>query len=86
MIVDDENFNIEAMKGLLTVLKVENMDLIDFAYDGEQSCRLMEKAIQEGDFDRYSLILTDCSMPFLDGYEATKRMREMRIRARQEAS
>ena len=35
----------------------------------------MQKAIDEGDPYRYSLILTDCMMPFMDGYEAVKRVR-----------
>ena len=38
---------------------------------------LVEKAIRENCPYRYSLILTDCSMPFMDGYEASKRMRQL---------
>ena len=37
----------------------------------------IEKAISEGDPERYSLILTDCSMPFMDGYKATEKIRQM---------
>ena len=54
------------------------MERVDICYNGEQSSKLMENAIRENDIDRYSLILTDCSMPFMDGYEATKRMRKSR--------
>ena len=71
MIVDDEVFNIFAVKGLLKVLGYNMEDKIDECYNGEQSVELVKKAIQQGDVDRYSLILTDCSMPFMDGYEAS---------------
>ena len=38
---------------------------------------LVQKAIDENDFQRYSLILTDCSMPIMDGYEAVKQIRDL---------
>ena len=84
MLVDDEPFNIQALKGLFGVLKMKEMHLIDVCYNGEESVKLMERAIQEGDINRYSLILTDMSMPFMDGYKATQRMRRIRQLARRD--
>ena len=78
MMVDDEPFNIQALMGLLGVLKMSRLDLVDVCYNGEESVRLMETAIQQGDVDRYSLILTDMSMPFMDGYKASQRIRRIR--------
>ena len=52
-------------------------DLIDVCYNGEQAVQLIERAIEENEVDRYSLILTDMSMPFMDGYEATKKIRSL---------
>jgi two-component system, NarL family, sensor histidine kinase BarA len=37
----------------------------------------VQRAVDEGDPYRYSLILTDCMMPFMDGYEAVKRVRNI---------
>lgn len=71
MLVDDEPFNIQAIRGLFGVLKMKNNHLIDVCYNGEESVKLMERAIQQGDINRYSLILTDMSMPFMDGYKAS---------------
>ena len=51
--------------------------LTEFAFNGEQAVRIIKKAIDDGDYYKYSLILMDCNMPFMDGYEATKRIRKM---------
>lgn len=69
MVVDDEVFNVRAICGLLMVLKVPQDVIVDIAYNGEEALELVKSAIQDGDPLRYSLILTDCSMPFLDGYK-----------------
>ena len=82
IITDDESFNIMAIKGLFRVLRMQDMDRVDVCYNGEDTCRLIRKAIDEGDIDRYNLILTDCSMPFMDGYESSKRIRRMRWEAK----
>ena len=53
-------------------MKVAGFDdydtLVDTAHNGEESVALFKKAIDEGHPDRYPLIITDCNMPFLDGY------------------
>ena len=48
---------------------------VDCCYNGEQLVEHVQRAVDEGDPYRYSLILTDCMMPFMDGYEAVKRVR-----------
>ena len=81
MLVDDEPFNINALQGLMTVLKMQNMNLVDVCFGGEQAVALMQKAIDEDDPDRYGLIITDICMPFMDGCVAAKKIREMREEA-----
>ena len=78
MLVDDEPFNINALHGLMTVLKMPHIDKIDASFSGEDAVALMQKAIAENDPDRYGLIITDICMPFMDGCVAAKTMREMR--------
>ena len=76
--VDDEAFNILVIKGLMRVLGMQDIEQkVDTGYNGEQLVEHVEKAISEGDPYRYSLILTDCMMPFMDGYEAIKQVRAM---------
>ena len=40
----------------------------EFAFNGEEAVSKINKALDENDPYRYSLILMDCNMPFLDGY------------------
>ena len=78
MVVDDEVFNIYAIQGLMRVLGMpHDLGNVDVCYNGEQAVDLIRKAIQENDINRYSLIMTDCSMPFMDGYQASKKIRNL---------
>ena len=52
-------------------------EMTTFAYDGQQAVSEIQKAIDENDPHRFSLILMDCNMPFLDGYQATKKIRKL---------
>ena len=78
MVVDDEPFNIKAIVGMMVTLGMPNRHIVDTCLNGEQAIELMQRAIDEGDPDRYGLILTDLSMPFMDGFEASRIMREIR--------
>lgn len=78
LIVDDEAFNILVIKGLMRVLGMSDIESrVDCGYNGEQLVEHVQRAVDEGDPTRYSLILTNCMMPFLDGYEAVKRVRQI---------
>ena len=46
-------------------------------YNGEQAVDKIQKALDDHEPYRYTLILMDCNMPFLDGYEATKQIRRL---------
>ena len=78
MIVDDEMFNCQIILGFLMVLGVENrQELADVGLNGEQAVELVKAAIEQKAPLRYKVILMDCNMPFMDGYEATKVIRKL---------
>jgi CheY-like chemotaxis protein/HPt (histidine-containing phosphotransfer) domain-containing protein len=66
LVAEDNPTNQVVAFGMLRKLGYEDVSL---ANDGVEACRL---ALSE-DFD---LILMDCQMPEMDGYEATQRLRE----------
>ena len=78
LIVDDEKFNCDIIDGFLMVLNFQNQnELREFAYNGEQAISAVRRAIEDNDPYRYSLILMDCNMPFIDGYQATREIRKL---------
>ncbi|NRF71152.1 response regulator [Aquincola sp. S2] len=65
LLVEDNPINAEIALSLLRRAKLE----VDVAEDGEQALQMLEGA-------RYDAVLMDCLMPVLDGYEATRRLRQ----------
>ena len=68
LVVEDNSVNFLIIKSFLTKLGVS----IEWAKDGEQAV----KKFADGKFD---LILMDCMLPVLDGYDATKQIRQLGI-------
>jgi CheY-like chemotaxis protein len=81
LIVDDEPFNIMAMEILIKMalqslgMPVDIMEtIIEKAYNGKQALEKVKQLHEQ--FITFGLILMDCSMPEMDGYTASLKIRE----------
>jgi PAS domain S-box-containing protein len=68
LVVEDNMVNRELLKKIMSKLGCTN---IIEAHDGQEAVRQVEK--HKGNFD---VVFMDCQMPKMDGYEATKLVRE----------
>lgn len=72
LLVEDNPLNQEVMKDMLAALDLS----ADVAENGQNALQMLEQT-------EYTLVLMDCQMPVMDGYEAT---RELRRREHQSSS
>ena len=76
LIVDDEQFNLNIYSTFLKILKFDE-SRVTYCSNGLQSFDAVKKACANGNPHEYGLIFTDCNMPFCDGFQATKLMRNL---------
>ena len=70
--------NFDIIEGLLMILGFKNLSNdLHFVNNGQDALDLLEKAFDEKDVTRYSLVLIECKMPIMDGFETIKRMKYM---------
>ena len=74
LIVDDEPYNLMALKVVIDAADTRVKDMIDEATNGLEAYEAVKKADQKG--FSYGLIFMDCSMPIMDGYQATEKIRK----------
>ena len=77
--MDDQSFNIDALVIILKmVVKVDTDKLCAFAHNGKEALKMVQESteLQMGKRCGFDLVLMDCNMPFMDGYEATTKIRE----------
>ena len=73
MVVDDEEFCIAAMKGMLNSSGIEISHHVDFCINGKEAIEKLIESYKMG--CSYRLIFTDFQMPIMNGIDSTKRMR-----------
>ena len=77
--MDDELFNIQAIEILMKYkLGIEVDEVCVHAYNGNQALQAVRSNVIANEYKEcsYNLILIDCNMPFMDGYDATRYIRE----------
>ena len=74
MVVDDEEFCISTMQFMLERLMVDTKNTVDFCINGQEAVDKVKEVYSQGQC--YQLILTDFSMPILNGIEATRQIRK----------
>ena len=78
LIVDDEKFNCDIIYGFMMILGLRNRaDIAEFAFNGEEALRKIQHAVHNNNPYKYSIIMMDCNMPFMDGYDATQKIRKL---------
>ena len=75
LIVDDEPFNVNGLKIIVQCLmaKVKSFNMnkqVDVARNGIQACQVFKDKSDLG--YQYGIILMDCNMPKMDGYDAAQ--------------
>jgi CheY-like chemotaxis protein len=69
--VDDNEFNIHSLSLLLKTVNLES----NFALNGIQALQKITEVRDCG--CQYQLILLDCNMPIMDGYDTCKELRKL---------
>ena len=72
LLVEDNELNMEIAKFLLDDAKA----IVTTAYNGFEAVEKIKKSCEDGGDSRYDVILMDIMMPVMDGYAATKAIRE----------
>ena len=75
LIVDDEPYNVLGMQLAINQMNINDLsNIVDRAYNGLEAFSKVKDSFENG-LHIYGLILTDISMPIMDGYEVAEEIR-----------
>ena len=76
LIIDDEPYNVLGMQLILNQMNIKGLSkVVDRAYNGIEAFTKVKDAYNNGSHI-YGLILTDISMPVMDGFELAEEIRD----------
>lgn len=76
LVVDDYVENFIIIDGFLMVLGFEGrQENVTNVNNGKEAIKEIQRAFEEKDPTRFSLIMVECKMSLIDGYETIKRIR-----------
>ena len=74
LIVDDDEFNLFTMKNLFEAVGITRVDV---ARNGVDAIKLISEKAKDECHSSYAVVLMDCEMPMMDGFETTKKLLEV---------
>lgn len=76
LLIDDEPYNVLGMQLILNQMNIKGLSkVVDRAYNGIEAFTKVKDAYNNGTHI-YGLILTDISMPVMDGFELAEEIRD----------
>ena len=78
LVVDDQTYNIDALKSILHFKLKIDLTYVDRASNGLEALNMIKQDFKHNQGKcSFDVIFMDCNMPFMDGYQATKEIREL---------
>ena len=79
LLVDDQKYNLDALEIIMEYHIKLNPSICKTALDGNQALDAIIQNVKKNNNEKcdFKLIMMDVNMPFMDGYEATSRIRDL---------
>lgn len=77
LVVDSDQHNLDIYGMFFMILQLDNMhERVTFCQNGLQAIDVIKQSIANGNPLEYGLVITDCHIPFCDGFMLTKTLRQ----------
>ncbi len=78
LVVDDEAYNCEVLRIMLETLKIPNLDKrLVTCMSGKEALQAVKEDLAAHSRCRYAAVLTDLSMPVMDGYQLVSQLKTL---------